>query len=120
MGSFSLYQWAVVGVIVFVLFKIFKSEPSASKRAASGAAPTYHCMTCGADGEGATRTRGSIGIEVVLWLCFLVPGLIYSLWRLSSRRQVCATCGSESIVPYSAPAALSHRQQIQSTAPRPS
>jgi len=26
------------------------------------------------------RTRGSILIEIVLWLCFLVPGLIYFIW----------------------------------------
>ena len=34
-----------------------------------------HCMTCGTDGGDKTRTRGGILIEIVLWLCFIVPGL---------------------------------------------
>ena len=76
-----------------------------------------HCMTCGTDAEPKTQTRGSIVIEIVLWLLFIVPGLIYSIWRLSSRRPVCPACGSTAIVPYDAPAAVSHRATLQQPAP---
>lgn len=71
-----------------------------------------HCMTCGADGKPTKNTRGSIWIEIVLWLMFIVPGLIYSIWRLTTRREVCAACGSEALVPINAPAAVSHRKAL--------
>lgn len=62
------------------------------------------CKDCGSVGEPKTATRGSMGVEVILWLCFLVPGLIYSIWRLSSKHDVCAACGSENLVPLASPA----------------
>jgi hypothetical protein len=61
------------------------------------------CTTCGHHGKPAKRTPGSFLIEVVLWLCFLVPGLIYSLWRLSARHEVCAGCGARTLVPANSP-----------------
>lgn len=44
-----------------------------------------------------------MGIEIILWLCFLFPGLIYSIWRLSSRHDGCAVCHSRNIVPVGSP-----------------
>ncbi|HEY3654015.1 MAG TPA: hypothetical protein VGL34_03415 [Steroidobacteraceae bacterium] len=64
---------------------------------------TKICSQCGTAGDSKTRTSGSILIELVLWCCFIVPGLIYSLWRLSSRKQVCRACGAASFVPLSSP-----------------
>jgi len=61
------------------------------------------CKHCGTVAEPANETPGSMAIEVVLWLCFLVPGLIYSLWRLSRRHPVCTACGSREIVPVDTP-----------------
>lgn len=61
------------------------------------------CKDCGSVGETATETRGSFAIEVVAWLCFLVPGLIYSLWRLSIRHETCAACGSAKVLPLDSP-----------------
>lgn len=62
------------------------------------------CATCGTQGKPKLETRGSFFIEVILWLCFLVPGIIYSIWRLTTRRPVCKTCGSNQMVPLSSPA----------------
>lgn len=56
------------------------------------------CTVCGHDGETKTVTPGSILIELVAWLCFLIPGLIYSIWRHSTRHEACASCGSRSLV----------------------
>ncbi|MGN6111257.1 MAG: hypothetical protein ACTHU0_39530 [Kofleriaceae bacterium] len=42
-------------------------------------------------------------MELVLWLCFLVPGIVYSLWRTSQQSPQCATCGSREIVPLASP-----------------
>ena len=61
------------------------------------------CTKCGSTGKTKSHTKGSILIELVLWLCFLVPGLIYSLWRLTTRRQVCAACGSHELAPVDSP-----------------
>lgn len=63
------------------------------------------CTTCYAISKPRTKTPGSILIEIVLWLCFLVPGIIYSLWRLTNRQEVCGRCGSVTLVPVDSPVA---------------
>ncbi|WP_156116750.1 YqaE/Pmp3 family membrane protein [Massilia sp. 9096] len=61
------------------------------------------CRDCGTTGHTKRVTRGSLLIEIVLWLCFLVPGLIYSLWRISTRYNACRACGSRHVVPLNSP-----------------
>ena len=61
------------------------------------------CTTCGHAGPSRVETRGSFLVELLAWLAFLVPGLVYSLWRLSTRRLVCAECGSAALVPTTSP-----------------
>lgn len=62
------------------------------------------CQACGTTGKTRTETPGSIFIEIILWLFFLVPGLIYSIWRHSKKHQVCRSCGSAAIIPLDSPA----------------
>lgn len=60
------------------------------------------CSTCGALGKPTTRTKGSFLIELLLWVLFCAPGLIYSIWRLTSKeRDVCASCGGKMLSIYS-------------------
>jgi len=61
------------------------------------------CTQCGYTGQPITITKGSIWIEITLWLCFLVPGLIYSIWRLSSKYKACPQCKHNSMIPASSP-----------------
>lgn len=61
------------------------------------------CTACGHRGKTKRVTKGSILIEIVLWLAFLVPGVIYSLWRLTTRHDACASCGSTAVVPVDSP-----------------
>ena len=61
------------------------------------------CTSCGYVGEPQAITKGSFWIEVVLWLCLLLPGLIYSIWRLSSRHDGCPKCGQTTIIPSDSP-----------------
>lgn len=61
------------------------------------------CRDCGSVGRVKQITPGSIFIELILWCCFIVPGLIYSFWRLSKRHEVCAACGGQSIIPLDTP-----------------
>ncbi len=58
-----------------------------------------YCLDCGYEGHPEQPRPGTTRMEVVLWLCFLVPGLIYSLWRLLARSQSCGRCGSKHIIP---------------------
>ena len=61
------------------------------------------CSNCGTVGEPKTVTKGSLLIEIFLWLCLIVPGLLYSLWRLTSRHKACRACGSVNMVPLDSP-----------------
>lgn len=42
---------------------------------------------------------GSIFIELSLWFFFLVPGLIYTIWRFASKKIVCQFCPSIELIP---------------------
>jgi hypothetical protein len=66
-------------------------------------AGTMVCTQCGCTGT-ESHTKGSFMIELVLWLFMCVPGLIYSIWRLTTRGQVCSSCKSDRLVPASSPA----------------
>jgi hypothetical protein len=61
------------------------------------------CSSCGTVGTPKTVTKGSILIELFLWLCFLLPGFIYSLWRLTTKHKACRACGASSLVPLDSP-----------------
>ena len=61
------------------------------------------CQDCGTTGVPKKVTKGSIWIEIILWLCFLIPGLIYSIWRLTTRYDACPKCKSKSIIPTDSP-----------------
>jgi hypothetical protein len=63
------------------------------------------CPNCGKVGRPKTVTRGSCLIELLLWIFFIVPGIIYSVWRLSSRYQACRFCGYPNLAPIDSPAA---------------
>ncbi len=64
------------------------------------------CATCGSFANTKSKTSGSLLVEIVLWLCFIIPGLIYSAWRLSSRKGVCSVCGGSNMVPIDSPVGM--------------
>lgn len=75
-------------------------------------APARVCAACGTEGRGKYVTRGSFLIEIVLWLLLIIPGVIYSLWRMSTRKPVCPACGSEHLVPIDSPVARKIRREV--------
>ena len=87
----------VIGLLVGLVMAI--------KGSTGVSGPVMYCTTCGAEGAGRTKARGSMLVEVVLWCFFLVPGLIYSVWRISSKHKVCTTCGAATLVPLKSPVA---------------
>lgn len=66
---------------------------------------TLLCTQCGFVGQASQITRGSGLIEIVLWLTFIIPGVIYSIWRRSSPSQVCSQCKNQSLIPVDSPRA---------------
>jgi len=63
------------------------------------------CTNCGCQGKPKLRVKGSFFIEIILWLFFIVPGLIYTIWRLTTKQNVCVKCGSENLIPLDSPKA---------------
>jgi hypothetical protein len=61
------------------------------------------CTNCGHQGKPRSKTKGAIGIEIILWLFLIIPGLIYSVWRHTSRYKGCPTCGSGNMIPLTSP-----------------
>jgi hypothetical protein len=56
------------------------------------------CTDCNRTAEADTVLEGSDGLEMLGWLCFAVPGLLYCWWRHALRIKVCAFCGSGDLV----------------------
>ena len=104
MSSFSILPWVILGLVIWVLWKIFRGgQPKKC---------TMYCTACGHEGETTTATKGGLLIEIALWLCFAVPGLIYSLWRINSRHETCSACGSASLVPTTSPVAIAKKKRL--------
>jgi len=61
------------------------------------------CPTCGQLSFGRKKPKGSPWIEILLWLCFLVPGIIYTIWRCSGDIRVCPACESRGLIPANTP-----------------
>ena len=59
---------------------------------------SHVCTVCKSDMKPKRQMPGSILIELVLWCFFLIPGLIYSLWRISSAKKACPCCGAFTFV----------------------
>lgn len=66
----------------------------------------YACKNCQFVGfYPKTKVRGNVGLELGLYIFFIIPGILYSLWRAGGAYKVCPQCGSKEIVPMGTPAA---------------
>ena len=63
------------------------------------------CTQCGYVGEPKGAIGGNGCIEVLLWCFLIIPGLIYSIWRSSSRHKICPKCKSPTLIPIDSPRA---------------
>lgn len=95
MADFSLGEWLVAGVVVYFLYQIVSGYKDSGK--------SWVCKACGYVGEAKSAVRGSLGIEIILWLCFIIPGLIYTVWRRGSEFNSCPTCGGNQMIPADSP-----------------
>jgi len=93
MGSFSAVHWLIFGIIIFVLLKA--AVPANTRE--------MICPTCGGRGKPQIKVRGSFWIEIILWLLLIVPGIIYSIWRLGTRHPICPHCQQAGVIPLETP-----------------
>lgn len=63
----------------------------------------FICTTCGHVGKTKRYVKGSLALEILLWLFLLVPGLIYSIWRSTTKERVCAKCKKNTLIPVDSP-----------------
>jgi hypothetical protein len=82
-------------IVIYIIIQLVAGYRSTSSE--------HICTVCGTRGSD-TVTPGSMLTEIFLWLCFLVPGLIYSIWRISARHEACPKCRSRAIIPTDTPA----------------
>jgi hypothetical protein len=68
------------------------------------AAPTHVCGNCRSVIRPVRKRPGTGGVELLLWLFFIIPGLIYSVWRSGAAYKVCPACGANNPVPLDTPA----------------
>lgn len=57
----------------------------------------YYCNACHNFSPVALR-KGNGWIEFVLYLCYFVPGIIYSIWRRSGEPTVCPICRANALI----------------------
>lgn len=78
------------------------------------------CSQCGQTGRQKQVAPGSILIEIILWCCLFVPGLIYSIWRLTAKRPTCRHCGAiAAAVPIDSPRGKQLLAQLHPPEPAP-
>lgn len=75
---------------------------AATARRAEG---RFYCTSCSAVNNGHRHVPGSTLVELLMWVCFLLPGLIYSVWRLSAAKKACNVCNATELIPVDSPRA---------------
>lgn len=63
------------------------------------------CTSCGFVGRPKKYTKGSLVWEIILWLLAVIPGIFYSVWRISTRYEGCPECGAPHMIPENSPMA---------------
>lgn len=61
------------------------------------------CTLCGYAGEANKKARGNGFIEFILWWFFLIPGIVYSIWRRNNKENICPRCQNKAMIPMDTP-----------------
>lgn len=103
--AITVISWALVfSAIYWIVELIMRIKEAPARPSVARAVPMYFCNTC-KNMTSAPGHKGSVLIELILWCCAFVPGLIYSIWRRSGPLNVCPTCGVAALVPAGPPGA---------------
>ena len=77
-------------------------------------AQQVYCSNC--KSVTTPKPSGSVIITLILILFYIIPGIIYEIWRGKNKR--CGQCGSSSIMPLHSPAAQQAIQLQQAPTPQ--
>ena len=87
----------ISAIVIYIFSQKNKTSPLPSRVA--------YCRECGTVTPPKRFLPGSDGVEVALWLLFLLPGVIYSVWRRTSHYWGCGNCKSARIIDPDSPIA---------------
>jgi Proteolipid membrane potential modulator len=73
------------------------------KQFGGSTAPLFICTRCHEVIEPKMTVKGSVVVNIWLFICGVLPGIIYAVWRWTSRTKRCPKCGSEDFVPIETP-----------------
>ena len=93
--------------------RLHNASQAVKANKAERAKGSLYCVACGTRSDGKQKARGSTLVELALWLTFLLPGLIYSVWRLGNKYRACPACGSAELIPIDSPKAVRDMAQIK-------
>ncbi len=60
--------------------------------------PKYVCSSCSYKEKPMTWRPGSVKLEIVLWICGIIPGLLYTIWRNYRSVLVCPNCETATMI----------------------
>jgi len=67
--------------------------------------PKLVCTQCGTVAVPKKKTPGYFALELLLYFLLVVPGIAYTAWRISNKKNVCPACSAESMIPVDSPVA---------------
>jgi flagellar basal body-associated protein FliL len=73
----------------------------------------YICGTCGAKITPAKEGKGNVLILILLLFLGVIPGLIYLVWMLSGRKDICPKCKSYEVISIKSPRGKQLLQQYK-------
>ena len=72
---------------------------------------SLYCTACGTVAIPKRYTKGSFGMEILLWLLMVLPGVLYTLWRITSKYAGCPQCQAPGMIPLTSPVAQAALKQ---------
>jgi len=96
---FILLAGAFIVLLVFLIRAAKRDKPKLMREDALSQKICVQCYQ-----TGKARLPGSGLIELILWCCYLVPGLLYSIWRRGKGGFICPYCKTSTMVPLHSPA----------------
>ena len=71
-----------------------------------------YCPHCGTVAVPKRDNRGSFLLGLALFFFFIVPGILYGLWQLTTGYNACAVCGMDGLLPLDSPRARSELRRL--------
>jgi hypothetical protein len=71
------------------------------------------CRNCGNIGFSKEVIKGSLWITIILLFFYILPGIIYEIWRGTTKVFCCPKCNSQSIIPANTPAARKIEEEFK-------